>query len=190
MLPGPVVLNHAKLDVIETLKLLVPFINLQSIIGLNPGIPREAAFHAEMYRLLVTSLRNSSLRNYTVYFEGRVDKASTRRFDLFICNDEKYVVELKVRAHTETTLSDAVTQVYEYGKAMDAHQCFVIDFTDHQPTQNLFSTIRGQNLMLDEDDNAEYTQSNTPAAPFADVHVVHFVYTSDWKSIIGPIVEM
>lgn len=77
---------------------------------------------------------------------------------------------------------------------MDAHQCFVIDFTDHQPIQNLFSTIRAnatQNLMLDDDDNADYTLSTTPSAPFADVHVMHFVYTADWKTMVGvPIVEM
>jgi len=192
-LPAPQIVQTTSkkiIDIVETVKQLVPFINLQSIIGLNPDTPREAAFHAEMYRLLAATLRNSLMRNYTVYFEGRVDRTSRRRFDLLIENDEKYVVEFKIQAHTNATLSDALTQVYEYGKALNAHQCFIIDFTDHQPTPNLLSQIKEsqtQNLMVDIDDDAEYTPSS---APYADVHVMHFVYTNDWKTLSSCIVEM
>lgn len=188
-LPEPV-LTNGELDILATIQKIVPLINVKSIIGLNLNtLPREAAFHAELYRLLATLFRICpALQTYQIFFEGHVGGGSRKRFDLLIVNEKKYVVELKIRAHTQTTLTKAVLQVAGYGAVINAHKCFVIDFSDHNPVPNLYSTIRTSarsgNVMIEEDDfDYEFAPSNT--SPFLDVHVVHFVYGQDWSNLLN-----
>jgi len=99
---------------------------------------------------------------------------------LKIDQDESLVLELKVKANTNTKLQKAINQVARYAENINAHKAFVINVTNFHPTNTGFD-LTPQEEGNDEDEDSsfmpEVKQDSIP------VKVVHLIYTENWLKI-------